>query len=591
MKSKLISAAMVAVTATLAFVSVARAQTSAQRAAIKSHVAPPTDSWPTNGGNWYNQRYSPLTAINRDNVATLKGAWRARLDGSGVGPRYSNSAQPIVANGVVYVATGANDVFAIGVESGRVLWSYQANLPEVGTVCCSWTNRGVAVGGGKVFQGQLDGKIVALDEKTGAVVWSIQAERWEEGFTITSAPLYYDGMLISGFTGAERGVRGRVKAFDAKDGKLLWTFYTIPGPGERGHETWAQDNDVWKDGGGTVWQTPAVDPELSLLYFSTANPGPDFNGSVRKGDNLFTSSIMALDVKTGAYRWHYQQVHHDLWDYDSGNPVVLFDLTIDGKPRKGVAEANKSGWVYLLDRTNGEPLIGIDEKPVMQEPRQLTSPTQPHPRGDAFVPQSIDIAPEGQNLVNGGRVFTPYWTDYVIAKPGITGGANWPPSSYDPQSGYFYVCAGDRAGVFRAWEISADLLPEGAEYIGGNFGAHSIPGLGTFTALDLHTNKIAWQQQWSEACYSGSIVTGGGLVFVGRSDGRLTALDSSNGKKLWEFQTGAGMKSTASVFAHAGKQYVVAYSGGSVFARSAKGDSVWLFALDGTLDAVPPGKQ
>jgi len=591
MKSKLISAAMVAVTASLAFVSVARAQTSAQRAAVKSHVAPPTDSWPTNGGNWYNQRYSPLTAINRDNVATLKGVWRARLDGSGVGPRYSNSAQPIVANGVVYVATGANDVFAIGVESGRVLWSYQANLPEVGTVCCSWTNRGVAVGGGKVFQGQLDGKIVALDEKTGAVVWSIQAERWEEGFTITSAPLYYDGMLISGFTGAERGVRGRVKAFDAKDGKLLWTFYTIPGPGERGHETWAQDNDVWKDGGGTVWQTPAVDPELGLLYFSTANPGPDFNGSVRKGDNLFTSSIMALDVTTGAYRWHYQQVHHDLWDYDSGNPVVLFDLTIDGKPRKGVAEANKSGWVYLLDRTNGQPLIGIDEKPVMQEPRQLTSPTQPHPRGDAFVPQSIDIAPEGQKLVNGGRVFTPYWTDYVIAKPGITGGANWPPSSYDPQSGFFYVCAGDRAGVFRAWEISADLLPEGAEYIGGNFGAHSIPGLGTFTALDLHTNKIAWQQQWSEACYSGSIVTGGGLVFVGRNDGRLTALDSSNGKKLWEFQTGAGMNATASVFAHAGKQYVVAYSGGSVFARSAKGDSVWLFALDGTLDAVPAGKQ
>ena len=591
MKSKLISAAMVAVTASLAFVSVARAQTSAQRAAVKSHVAPPTDSWPTNGGNWYNQRYSPLTAINRGNVTQLKGVWRARLDGPGVGPRYSNSAQPIVANGVVYVATGANDVFAIGVESGRVLWSYQANLPEVGTVCCSWTNRGVAVGGGKVFQGQLDGKIVALDEKTGAVVWSIQAERWEEGFTITSAPLYYDGMLISGFTGAERGVRGRVKAFDAKDGKLLWTFYTIPGPGERGHETWPQDNDVWKDGGGTVWQTPAVDPELGLLYFSTANPGPDFNGSVRKGDNLFTSSIMALDVTTGAYRWHYQQVHHDLWDYDSGNPVVLFDLTIDGKPRKGVAEANKSGWVYLLDRTNGQPLIGIDEKPVMQEPRQLTSPTQPHPRGDAFVPQSIDIAPEGQKLVNGGRVFTPYWTDYVIAKPGITGGANWPPSSYDPQSGFFYVCAGDRAGVFRAWEISADLLPEGAEYIGGNFGAHSIPGLGTFTALDLHTNKIAWQQQWSEACYSGSIVTGGGLVFVGRNDGRLTALDSSNGKKLWEFQTGAGMNATASVFAHAGKQYVVAYSGGSVFARSAKGDSVWLFALDGTLDAVPAGKQ
>ena len=570
---------------------VAVAQTSLPRArAEPSLVAPPTSGWPTNGGNWYNQRYSPLTAIDRGNVAQLKGVWRARLDGSGVGARYSNSAQPIVADGVVYVATGANDVFAISVETGEILWSYRANLDEITTVCCSWTNRGVAIGAGLVFQGQLDGKIVALDRKTGAVVWSIQAERWQEGFTITSAPLYYDGLLISGFTGAERGVRGRVRAYDARDGRLIWTFYTVPGPGERGHETWPEDNEVWRDGGATVWQTPAIDPELGLLYFSTANPGPDFNGGVRKGDNLFTSSIMALDVRTGAYRWHYQQVHHDLWDYDSGNPVVLFDLEYGGMPRKGIAQASKTGWVYILDRVTGQPLVGIDEKPVAQEPRQATSPTQPHPRGDAFVPQSIDVAPEGTKLVNGGRIFTPYWTDYVVAKPGITGGTNWPPSSYDPQSGLFYVCASDRASLFRAWEIDASAPPEGDEYIGGNFGAHPIPGLGVFAALDLHTNKLAWQQQWSEPCYSGSVVTRGGLVFVGRNDGRLTALDSSNGKKLWEFQTGAGMNAPASVFEHRGKQYVVAYSGGSVFARSAKGDSVWLFALDGTIDPVPPGK-
>jgi alcohol dehydrogenase (cytochrome c) len=560
----------------------------AASAAPHSLVAPPTDSWPTNGGNWYNQRYSPLKSIDRDNVAKLKGVWHAHLDGSGVGARYSNAAQPLVVAGVVYVSTGANDVFAIDVDSGKTLWSYKANLPEVGTVCCSWTNRGVGFGDGKVFAGQLDGKLVALDAKTGAVVWSIQAERWEEGFTITSAPLYYDGLLISGFTGAERGVRGRVKAFDAKTGKLRWTFYPVPAPGERGSETWPK-NELWKDGGGTVWQTPAIDPELGLIFFTTSSPGPDFNGAVRAGDNLYTSSIVALDAKTGAYRWHFQQVHHDLWDYDSGNPVVLFDLAIDGKPRKGIAEASKTGWIYILDRTTGKPLIGIDEQPVAQEPRQLTSPTQPIPRGDSFVPQSIDIAPEGFSLVNAGRVFTPYWTDYVLAKPGITGGANWPPSSYDPETGYMYVCATDRAGVFRAWKITDDRPAEGAEYIGGNFGAHTIPALGTFTAMDLHTNKIAWQQQWSEPCYSGSAVTAGGLVFVGRNDGRLTALDSSNGKKLWEFQTGAGMNSTASVFEHKGKQYVVAYSGGSVFARSAKGDSVWLFALDGTLEPAAPG--
>ena len=406
----------------------------ALNASAQSHddaalVAPPVDSWPTNGGNWYNQRYSPLTAINRDNVAGLKGVWRARLEGSGVGPQYSGEAQPLVVGGVVYIATGANDVFAIDVATGAILWSYKANLdPANKSVCCSWTNRGVAVGAGKVYAGQLDGKLVALDQATGAVAWSIQAERWQEGLTITSAPLFYDGLVITGFAGAELGVRGRVKAYDARDGKLVWTFYTIPAPGERGHETWPQDNEIWRHGGGTVWQTPALDPELSLLFFSTGNPGPDFNGGVRAGDNLFTSSIVALDAKTGAYRWHYQQVHHDIWDFDSANPVVLFDLAIDGVPRKGLAQASKTGWVYILDRTTGEPLVGIDERPVPQEPRQLTAATQPHPRGDAFAPQSVAIAPEGYALVNGGRIFTPFWTDYVVAKPGIGGGANWPPS-------------------------------------------------------------------------------------------------------------------------------------------------------------------
>ncbi len=500
-------------------------------------------------------------------------------------PQYSGEAQPLVVDGVVYVSTGANDVFAIDVATGAILWSYKANLdPANKSVCCSWTNRGVAVGAGYVFAGQLDGKLVALDQATGVVAWSIQAERWQEGLTITSAPLFYDGLVITGFAGAELGVRGRVKAYDARDGKLVWTFYTIPGPGERGHETWPQDNEIWRHGGGTVWQTPAVDPELSLLFFSTGNPGPDFNGGVRAGDNLFTSSIVALDAKTGAYRWHYQQVHHDIWDFDSANPVVLFDLAIDGVPRKGLAQASKTGWVYILDRTNGEPLVGIDERPVPQEPRQLTAPTQPHPRGDAFVPQSVAIAPESYTLVNGGRIFTPFWTDYVVAKPGIGGGANWPPSSYDPATGFMYVCAADRASSYRAWEIGAERPPDGELYIGGNFGSIAIPGMGTFSALDLHTNKLVWQQHWAEACYSGSVATAGGLVFVGRNDGRLTALDARDGKRLWQFQTGAGMNSTPSVFEHDGKQYVVAYSAGSLFAGSVKGDSVWLFALDGTLE-------
>jgi len=552
-------------------------------------VPAPTADWATNGGDWYNRRYSPLTEIDRANVANLKGVWRTHLKGSGLGPQYSGEAQPIVYRGVIYIATGANDVFAISVDSGEILWEYRANLdPANNAVCCGWTNRGVALGDGRVYVGQLDGKLIALDQRSGNVAWSTQAERWQEGYTITSAPLYYDGLVVTGFAGGERGIRGRVKAFDARTGELVWTFYTIPGPGEVGHDTWPQDNEIWQDGGAPVWQTPAIDPELGLIYFSTGNPGPDYNGSVRRGDNLFSASIVAIDAKTGAYRWHFQQVHHDIWDYDAPAPVTLFDIEIDGVARKGLAQASKTGWVYILDRTNGQPLIGIDERAVPQEPRQATAATQPYPRGDAFIPQSIPIAPEGSKLVNQGRIFTPFWTEPVLVKPGVGGGANWPPSSYDPASGLLYVCAGDRIWAYLAQEITDERPAEGAGYIAGGFGGFHLHSLGIFAALDMRTNELVWQQQWAEPCYSGSVTTAGGLVFVGRTDGRLTALNSSDGSKLWEFQTGAGMNAPATVFEHRGRQYVVGYSAGNLFAGSARGDSVWLFSLAGEIEPVQP---
>jgi alcohol dehydrogenase (cytochrome c) len=441
-----------------------------------------------------------------------------------------------------------------------------------------------------VYVGQLDGKLVALDQKTGKVEWSVQAEGWQDGLVITAAPLYYDGLVIVGFAGAEFAIRGRVKAFDAKTGKLVWTFYTVPGPGELGADTWPPDNAVWKHGGASVWQTPAVDPDLGLIYFSTGNPGPDYNGAVRKGDNLFTASIVALDAKTGKYRWHFQQVHHDIWDYDGPSPVVLFDLEYGGVLRKGIAEASKTGWVYILDRTNGKPLVGIDEKAVPQEPRQATAATQPYPRGDAFVPHEIEIPPEGVKLANGGRIFTPYWTEETLAmKPAISGGVNWPPSSYEPATGRLFVCAQDRIGTFRAEAIEPTEPPGGKRYAAGIFGASPLGKLGVFAAMDLRTNTIAWRQHWPEECYSGSVTTAGGLVFVGRNDGRLTALDTRDGTKLWEFQTGAGMNSPVTVFEHRGKEYVAAYSAGNLFAGSPKGDSVWLFSLDGTLPPAQPG--
>ena len=549
----------------------------------------PAGNWPTNGGNLYNQRYSPLTAIDRDNVQDLQGVWHTRLRGSGAGPQYSGEAQPLVQDGIAYVITGADDVFAVDVESGAILWQYVADLPAaMSTVCCGWTSRGVGMSEEHVYVGQLDGQLKALDRSTGEVVWAVQAERWQEGYTITAAPLYYDGMVIIGFAGSEVGIRGRLKAFDAEDGSLLWTFYTIPAPGEFGSETWSDGNMLWQYGGASIWSTPAVDPELGMLYFATGNAAANSNGSHRPGDNLFTASILALDAATGEYRWHFQQVHHDIWDYDAPNPVMLFDIEIDGELRKGLAQAGKTGWFYILDRITGEPLIGIEERPVPQEPRQATAATQPFPIGDAFVPQSIRIAPEGVELVNEGRIFTPYWTETIAVAPGAGGGANWPPSAYDPTTGHAFVCAADRPFKFAAIEISDDPPEPGGRYTAGVFLGPAMYNFGVLAAVDMHTNRLVWQQHLEDFCFSGMTATAGGLVFVGRNDGRLTALDSSTGNKLWEFQTGAGMNAPVTVFEHEGKQYVLAYAAGNVLAGSKHGDSLWLFGLDGTL---PPMEE
>jgi quinohemoprotein ethanol dehydrogenase len=556
-------------------------------------TALPRDAWITNGGNVFNQRYSPLTRINRNNVSELKALWRTGM-GSGMNQRNSGQAQILAYEGVLYVINGENDVFALAVETGEILWIYRGEPDPRSGNPLGWTSRGVALGDGKVFLTQIDAKLTALDQRTGELVWSAQAERWQDGFSITSAPLYYDGLVITGFSGGEMGTRGRVKAFDAHDGSLVWTFYTVPAPGEIGGDTWPEDSDAWRFGGAPVWQTPAVDPELGLVYFSTGNPGPDLHGGVRAGDNLFSVSIVAVDAATGEYRWHFQQVHHDLWDYDSPNPVVLFDAEIDGELRRGLAQVSKTGWAYILDRETGEPLVGIEERAVPQEARQATAATQPYPIGDAIVPQSIDIAPEEVEsidaagmLVNDGRIFTPFWDDPIAIKPGTMGGANWPPSSYDPETHLLYVCASDRISVFR---VNVDLETPGPNqvYMGGRFTQAQSDDRGILAALDVTTNRLVWRQQWREICYSGSVVTAGGLLFVGRSDGRLTALDKRNGELLWEFMTDAGVNTTVTTFEHDGQQYVVVHAGGGTFAGSTRGDGIWMFSLNGTMNSLPP---
>src|SRR5690606_26632448 len=443
--------------------------------------------------------------------------------GSGASPGNSGQAQILVYEGVLYVVNGDNDVFAIDVDSGEILWTYRANPdPRAGNPF-GRSSRGVALGYGRVYAGFLDATVAALDQRTGEEIWRVPVAPWQEGYSITSAPLYYDGMVISGVSGGVMGRRGRLTAFNADDGSVRWVFYTIPGPGELGHDTWPADSDAWMHGGAPVWQTPAVDPELGMIYFSTGNPGPVLNGAVRPGDNLFNNSIVALDVRTGEYRWHFQQVHHDIWDYDAPNPIVLFEAEYDGVRRRGLVQVGKTGWAYILDRETGQPLIGIEERPVPQEPRQATAPTQPYPIGDAIVPQEIDIVPEDAPLVpgtgrivNDGRIFTPFWTEPVMLKPNTQGGANWPPSSFDPETNLLYVCATDRVGRYV---VNLPLEPpvDNRPYFGGSLGQSRVPDRGIFAALDVRTNRIVWRQQWAEPCYSGSIVTRGGLLFVGRS--------------------------------------------------------------------------
>ncbi len=547
--------------------------------------APQDEGWITNGGTISNQRYSPLAQINRDNVANLKAVWRTDLD-SALDFRHNNQAQPLVYEGVIYIVTGQNDVFAISVETGDILWEYRSGLEEDDAfVCCQWVSRGLGMGDGKIFLGRLDSKMMALDQQTGAVIWEKQLADPKLGYSLTAAPLYYDGMVIIGNAGGDLGTRGRVQALEADTGEQRWIFYTIPGPGEFGHDTWPQDNDVWQWGGAPVWHTPAVDPELGMIYFSTGNAGPTLGGAVRPGDNLFTASILALDVYTGEYRWHFQEVHHDIWDYDAPNPVILFEAEYDGVLRRGLAQAGKTGWIYLLDRLTGEPLLGIEERPVPQEERQATAATQPFPVGQAITSQETRYSSERITLVNNGRIFTPFF------EPGIftpANSVNWPPSAYDPATNTMYICATDSSNGARADATQFEGPTFEQSWNGGTYVGSGLTSRGVYSAFDLTTNTPRWQREISAACRSGSLVTAGGIVFMGhRGDNEMVALDSATGEELWSFRVEAPVNSGFSTFMWNGTQYMVTYAGGGLFG-ALKGDGVWLFSLEGTLNELPP---
>ena len=548
--------------------------------------SPVGKDWVTNGGNLTNQRYSTLKQIDTNNVKQLKGAWMTRLKGSGFGGKYSGEATPLVKDGIMYVVTGNDDVFALNAKTGEMLWERWSGIDQkISTVCCGWLNRGLAMGEGMLFLGQLDANLVALDIKTGKEVWKTPIEDWHNGYGVTSAPLYYEGIVYSGNTGGEFGVRSRLTALDAKTGNILWRWYALPGPGEVGSNTWPAGTDHAMRGGASIWNTPALDPQLGLIYFATGNCGPDYDGSMREGDNLFCASIVALKAKTGEYVWHFQQVHHDIWDYDAASPVVLFDTVIDGQPRKGIAEAGRTGWVYILDRTNGKPLIGIEERPVPQEPRQKTAKTQPYPIGDATVPQ---CAQPMEGYETAGCIFETFWEEPVLIQPSGQGGTNWSPMPYNPETGLFYVPGTIRTSVFS--RVPSEYST-GKRYTNGTQAPPiGSPLSGTFTAIDSRTNKIAWQHKlpYRMGGGGGSTVTAGGLLLRGEPDGNFVALDAKTGETLWKFQTGFGADAPAMVYEVDGDQYIAIVTGGNSIQGSAYGDAVWAFSLKGQLGPLWP---
>jgi alcohol dehydrogenase (cytochrome c) len=487
-------------------------------------------NWLTYSGNYQGHRYSPLDQINKTNVANLRPMWIYQPSNPG---RFETS--PIVADGIMYVTEPPTIVAALDPRTGRSLWRWERQLPaDLQTIGFGRVNRGVAILDDMLYVGTLDAYLVALDRKTGAVRWQTKVADYKPGFCITSAPLAVRGLIITGVSGGEAGVRGFFAAYDSKTGKEVWRHYTVPDKGEPGVETWGGES--YKTGAGTTWVTGSYDPELNLLYWGTGNPGPDWNGDPRPGDNLYTCSLLAVDASTGKRRWHFQFTPHDTHDWDAVHVPMLFDAIIKGQTRKVAAVANRNAYYYLLDRTTGEYLLGV-----------------PY----AKQTWSTGLDERGRPMLVPGKEPSAAGT---LVWPSLQGATNWFSPSYSPLTKSVYVSVREMGSHYFKGEA---IFKPGTFFAGG--GERSLPpdeNYGAIRALDSVTGEKKWEFKLHQPPWSGVMSTAGGLVFGGSDEGNFFALDAWDGKPLWQFQMGAATAANPVSFMVDGKQRIAMPSRG-----------------------------
>jgi alcohol dehydrogenase (cytochrome c) len=517
----------------------------------------------TYGMGYAQQRYSPLKQINKGNVRNLVPIWNLSLDNS-----TNASTQPLVANGVIYVASH-NATTAIDGMTGRQKWKTPIELPaDVNTfLCCGIHTRGLAMYDGLLYRTTIDAHVMAINAADGKTVWKTKVAEYKDGYSMTHAPLVAGGVLITGISGGEYGTRGFLKGWDLKTGKELWTRFTIPAPGEKGSETW--NPDAYARGGAPTWITGSYDPDLDLVYWGTGNGGP-WNAAMRGGDSLYVCSVLAIRPKTGEIAWYFQFSPGDPYDYDSVNELVLADLSVKGKPRKALIQANRNGFFYVLDRTNGQLIAANQYGKKINWASGI----------DMKTGRPIDTA-----LTEMVRK-TDEMKDHVEVWPSVFGSKNWMPMAYDPRLNRAFVNNLNFGWKYKT--VKQEYKPGGTWYIGG-WVEPADGNRGYLSAIDPLTGKTLWDYPTKVPFWSGVLATAGDLVFTGAQTGELLAFDSNTGRKLWQFQTGSGITGMAITWEHKGKQYITVPSGSATVYAALAGDpnlpqvpagsSVWTFAL------------